>query len=103
MEAAAFVLPQLHETNKHATGHKEAGERLRLKQSLVFGSHKKKKKAQRLRTLQVPPARDLPGAPSAARPRRRSLLGGFFSPVFATEINKFTVCICFGFRRAAAA
>lgn len=36
MEAAAFVLLQLHETNKHAIGHKETSKRLCLKQNLVF-------------------------------------------------------------------
>lgn len=36
MEAAAFVLLQLHETNKHTVQHKETSKRLCLKQNMVF-------------------------------------------------------------------
>lgn len=42
MEAAAFVLLQLHETNKHTIKHKETSKRLRLEQNLVFVRTKKK-------------------------------------------------------------
>lgn len=44
MEAAAFVLLQLHETNKHTIAHKETSKRLGLKQNLVFVGTAEKKK-----------------------------------------------------------
>ena len=49
MEAAAFVLLQLHETNKHTIKHKETSKRLWLEQNLVFvqTAEKKKKKKKK--------------------------------------------------------
>lgn len=43
MEATAFVLLQLHETNKHTIKHKETSKRLSLEQNLVFVQNDLKK------------------------------------------------------------
>lgn len=78
MEAAAFVLLQLHETNKHATGHKETSRRPEAESGVW--EPKKKKRAKRLRTLRVPPAcQALPVLRGVTAARSST---GFFSPCF---------------------
>lgn len=92
MEAAAFVLLQLHETNKHATGHKETSRRPEAESGVW--EPKKKKKSQMSPDPPRPPG--LPGAPCAAWCHRRSLLHGVFFSLFLRHKSISSVSICLG-------